>query len=178
MPSYLRGVVAFSPVILLMAGSRLDAQPPTKVTIDMTVMRAGYRITTTKIHATDGENASLRLGAGPLNMMVRPHVRSAEAVTLHVEVELQNDLSWRGISQPIVNEVDIPLRVGVVHILARFHQPSGTEFLVRLPALTNIPALGSILIAFALDTPHAPGVFSLFGCRKRAFADSQPAFAE
>jgi hypothetical protein len=82
MRSYLRSARAFSPVILVMVGSRLDAQPEQKVIVDVAVMRAGYRITTTRLHATDRENVSFRVGAAPLNMMVRPHVHSAGAVTL------------------------------------------------------------------------------------------------
>ena len=119
----IRRCVVFYPVIFLSMASALRAQPVAKVTIAVAVLqldseRARYLTSTTELHASDGQDTRLRIGGDPaMNVIVRPHVHSAEEVTLHVEVDVHNILSSVGISRPIINERDIRMQEGEVYIL-------------------------------------------------------------
>ena len=123
MRRYLRRSAVFCPVIFFLVASALRAQPTAKVAIAVTVLQVdsvgGRYITTTKeLHAFDGQDTSVKIGGDPgMNVIVRPHVHSAEEVTLHVEVVVHNILSSVGISRPIINERDIRMQEGEVYIL-------------------------------------------------------------
>jgi hypothetical protein len=101
----------------------LPAQPIAKVTIAVAVLQldsegARYLASTTELHASDGQDTSLSIGGDTgVNLLIRPHVHSAEEVTLHVEVDVHNILSSVGISRPIVKEADIRMQEGEVYIL-------------------------------------------------------------
>ena len=123
MRRYLRRSAVFCPVIFFLIANAWPAQPAAPVTIAVTVLQLDsegtrYRTTTAELHALDGQDASLTIGNDPgVNLIVRPHVHSAEEVTLHVEVDVHNILSSVGISRPIINERDIRTQEGEVYIL-------------------------------------------------------------
>ena len=123
MRSYLRRSAVLCPVIFFLMANAWPAQPATKVAIAVAVLQLDsegtrYRTTTTELHASDGQDTSLRIGDGPgMNLIVRPLVHSAEEVTLHVEVQIHSILTSVGISRPIINERDIRTQEGEVYIL-------------------------------------------------------------
>jgi hypothetical protein len=123
MRRYLRRSAVFYPVIFLLMASALRAQPIARVTIAVAVLQldsegARHLTSTTELTAPDGQDTSLKIGGDVgVNLIVRPHVHSAEEVTLHVEVDVHNILSSVGISRPIINERDIRVQEGEVYIL-------------------------------------------------------------
>ncbi len=132
-----------------------------------------------QLRATDGGKASLKIGekipyvSGSLNSAVAtpgsipyattqfqqvdvgtnidltPHVNGADEVSMHVKVEISNELNTvtiGGIQEPIigqqVDEADIRMKDGEVSILGGLSDKELASTLSGVPGFANIPLLG------------------------------------
>lgn len=134
-----------------------------------------------QLRATDGGKASLKIGekipyvSGSLNSAVatpgsipyattqfqqvdigtnidlQPHVNGVDEVSMHVKVEISNEVNTvtiGGIQEPIigqqVDEADIRMKDGEVSILGGLSDKELQSILSGVPGFTNIPLLGYV----------------------------------
>lgn len=132
-----------------------------------------------QLRATDGGKASLKIGqkipyvSGSLNSAVatpgsipyattqfqqvdvgtnidlQPHVNGTDEISMHVKVEISNELNQvdiGGIEEPVigqqVDEADIRMKDGEVSILGGLNDKELQTSLSGVPGFTNIPVLG------------------------------------